>query len=585
MNIKLKESTLGSPAGHLLLIGCSSRKAEGRGKLPAVQLYDGSIYRVIRSFLNRRGWPPGLQIKIISAKYGLLDATDLIENYDQRLDVEAARKMNPEVLASLVMAGAPATVFVNLGKDYCPAVEGLNQIFPEAKVIHAKGGIGLKMSQMKLWLDRLSTQTAAIKGASATRSYMYFFPDWDDYVTVPFVHESATGNAKPREKMYAHEIFGDKTPYDGMLVSLAQRFTGKGTLSRLDPESVEPGALRRLMKIPDHLVLFGDCGAFSYASEEAPPFSPEEAAKLYEQFGFDAGASVDHIPLPEIVVKGKDGRVRKSTLSEAQRRGRMELTVRNAEAFIGACRKYQYNFVPIGAIQGIDLQSYVRCVHEYIDMGYRHIALGGLVPKTDAEILAICAATRAAIQTRTKTEIENIWLHLFGILRPKIQSCFRVLGVSSFDSASYLRKAWLRSNQNYLSPKGDQWYSTIRVPLSTSKRLQNAAEEKMISPEDLTEMERRCLVALAAFDGTEATHKEVMESVNKYGPLLERRGEDNHFIEKHNAVLTDRPWEKCRCPICRQLGIDVVVFRGTGRNKRRGFHNTWVFYHKILHGK
>jgi hypothetical protein len=585
MNTSLKEPPQSPPAGHLLLIGCSSRKVEGRGKLPAVQLYDGSSYRVIRAFLNRRGWPPGLQIKIISAKYGLVDATDLIENYDQRLEVEAARNMNSEVLASLVMAGAPTTVFVNLGKDYCPAVDGLNQIFPEAKVIHAKGGIGLKMSQMKQWLDQLSTKTAAIKGTSATRSYMYFFPDWDDYVTVPFVHESATGNGKMGEKMYAHEIFGDKTPYDGMLVSLAQRFTGKGTLSRLDPERSEPGALRRLMKIPDHLVLFGDCGAFSYSSEEAPPFSPEEAAKLYEQFGFDAGASVDHIPLPEIVVKGKDGRVRKITLSEAHRRGRMELTVRNAESFIGACRKYQYNFVPIGAIQGIDLQSYVQCVHEYIDMGYRHLALGGLVPKTDAEILAICAATRAAIQTRTKTEIENIWLHLFGILRPKIQSCFRVLGVSSFDSASYLRKAWLRSNQNYLSPKGDQWYSTIRVPLSTSKRLQNAAEERMISPEDLKEMERRCLVALAAFDGTVATHKEVMESVNEYGPLLERRGEDNHFIEKHNAVLAARPWEKCSCPICRQLGIDVVVFRGSGRNKRRGFHNTWVFYHKILHGK
>jgi hypothetical protein len=27
------------------------------------------------------------------------------------------------------------------------------------------------------------------------------------------------------------------------------------------------------------------------------------------------------------------------------------------------------------------------------------------------------------------------------------------------------------------------------------------------------------------------------------------------------------------------------VFRGTGRNKRRGFHNTWVLYHKILHGR
>jgi len=95
-------------------------------------------------------------------------------------------------------------------------------------------------------------------------------------------------------------------------------------------------------------------------------------------------------------------------------------------------------------------------------------------------------------------------------------------------------------------------------------------------------MENRCLIALNKFDGTAAAHQEVVESVNDYGPLLERRGEDNHFFEKHNEVLKDRPWEKCGCPVCRDLGIDVVVFRGTARNKRRGFHNTWVLYHNIL---
>jgi hypothetical protein len=203
----------------------------------------------------------------------------------------------------------------------------------------------------------------------------------------------------------------------------------------------------------------------------------------------------------------------------------------------------------------------------------------------NAEILEICCAVRAAIQSRNRTEQENVWLHLFGILRPKIQSCFRLLGVSSFDSASYLRKAWLRSDQNYLSPGGDRWYSAIRVPISSSKRLREAAEQKSVPAERLREMERRCLTALTNFDGTDKTHREVVEAVNEYGPLLERRGEGNHFIEKHNALLTDRPWERCRCPVCRDLGIEVVVFRGTGRNKRRGFHNTWVLYHKILHGK
>lgn len=451
----------------------------------------------------------------------------------------------------------------------------------------AEGGIGVKMARMKKWLLGLPAKTATLSDHQTTPSYLYFFPDWDDYVREPFVHETATEDAPDdAEKKYAHEIFGaDDTPYDGMLVSLAQIYTGKGTLSRLDPDTAGRNDLREQMKIPKRLLLFGDCGAFSYASEDEPSFSPDHAARLYHRFGFDVGASVDHIPLREIIVENDKGELVRKVLTEDERRRRMRLTARNAEAFLMACRRHRYKFTPIGVIQGLDTHSYARYVHKYIDMGYQHIALGGLVPKPDSEILEICCAVRDAIQTRTRTEKENVWLHLFGILRPKIQSSFRLLGVSSFDSASYLRKAWLRSDQNYLAPDGDRWYTAIRVPISSSKRLRESAEEKNIPEDQLREMETRCLEALRNFDGTTETHREVVESVNDYGPLLERRGEDNHFIEKHEALLTDRPWEKCRCPVCRDMGIDVAVFRGAGRNKRRGFHNTWVLYHKILHGK
>ena len=571
----------------MLLLGCSDRKRVIKGKLPALDLYDGVNFRVLRAFLHERGWPPGLCIKILSAKYGLIDATDLIETYDQRLDEATARKMNRKVVKSLVHFGKPKSVFVNLGKDYLPAIDRIDRLFQKERIVHAEGGIGLKMAQMKDWLNDLPSTTATLPGKRSSPSYLYFFPDWDDYVTEPFVHETAVVNPTLRTtKKYAHEVFGAAdTPYDGMLVSLAQIYTGKGTLSRLDEKTAERTDLRKAMKLPKRLLLFGDCGAFSYAFNDKPPFSAEEAARLYHRFGFDVGASVDHIPLPEIFAENDYGELVKRDLTEKERRGRMRLTAQNAEAFLAACRKHRYKFLPVGVIQGLDTKSYVRNVHNYIDIGYQHIALGGLVPKPDSEILEICCAVRDAIQTRTRTEQENVWLHLFGILRPKIQSTFRLLGVSSFDSASYLRKAWLRSDQNYLAGDGSRWYSTIRVPISSSKRLREAAEEKKISEEDLREMETRCLVALNNFDGSEETHKEVVESVNDYGPLLERRGEDNHFFEKHNAVLTARPWEKCRCTVCRDLGIDVVVFRGAGRNKRRGFHNTWVFYHKILHRK
>lgn len=570
----------------MLVLGCSDRKRIVKGKLPAVELYDGVNFRVLRTFLHKRGWPPGLCIKILSAKFGLIDATDLIDTYDLRLDTETARRINTKVVKSLKPLGKMSSVFVNLGKDYLPAIDGIDALFQKERIVHAKGGIGLKMAHMKRWLNALPSNTATMPGKRTSPSYLYFFPDWDDYVTEPFIHEVNTEDRPARTtKRYAHQVFGaTQTPYDGMLVSLAQIYTGKGTLSRLDAESVDRTALRKAMKIPKCLLLFGDCGAFSYVFDEKPPFTAEEAARLYHRYGFDMGASVDHIPIPEIVVENDKGQLARKALTLDERKARMRLTAHNAEAFLAARRKHRYRFVPIGVIQGLDTRSYVKYVHDYIDMGYQHIALGGLVPKSDSDIVEICSAVRNAIQRRTRGEKQNVWLHLFGILRPKIQPAFRLLGVSSFDSASYLRKAWLRSDQNYLAGDGSRWYSTIRVPLSSSAKLREAAAQQDISEDKLVKMENRCLVALKNFDGSKATHREVVDAVNLYGPLLERRGEDNHFFEKHNAVLNDQPWKQCRCPVCRDIGIDVIVFRGTGRNKRRGFHNTWVFYHKLLHG-
>ena len=212
-----------------------------------------------------------------------------------------------------------------------------------------------------------------------------------------------------------------------MLVSLAQLYTGKGSLSRLNPDTVKRSDLRSAMKLPKRLLLFGDCGAFSYVFDDKPPFSAEEAARLYHRFGFDIGASVDHIPLPEIVVENDDGESVRKVLTQDERRHRMRLTAQNAEAFLAARRRHRYKFVPIGVIQGLDVKSYVQYAHDYIDMGYQHIALGGLVPKPDNEIMEICCAVRGAVQARTRTEKENVWLHLFGVLRRRFSRAFDFL--------------------------------------------------------------------------------------------------------------------------------------------------------------
>ena len=51
------------------------------------------------------------------------------------------------------------------------------------------------------------------------------------------------------------------------------------------------------------------------------------------------------------------------------------------------------------------------------------------------------------------------------------------------------------------------------------------------------------------------------------------------FMRDHYAcILEERPWIRCPCAVCQQAGVEVAIFRGNNRNRRRGFHNTFVFY-------
>jgi hypothetical protein len=582
----MRRKTKFTAFGHVLILACSQSKNEGKSPAPAIHLYDGVNYRVLRKVLFERGWPPGLQIKILSAKYGLIDATTLIEPYELRLDVGRAVKINKQVVKQLIdlkKSLNPSFIFVNLGSDYLPAIKGLEDIFPDSKIAYAKGAIGFRMHAMKEWLERLHYRTATVHGLPIRRqSYLYFFPDWDDFIYEPFTAND--NDCTQGTKTYAYEACGNRIPFDGVLFSLSHIYVGKGALHRFTDLGDHRIWLRRRLRIPQVMTLFGDCGAFSYVNEPTPPFSPDKAAELYHRFGFDIGASVDHIPLPEITIRQDDGTVQKKVLSDSTRYRRMYLTRDNAEKFLNTCKSHNYKFVPLGVIQGIGVSSYADRLHEYIDMGYQHIALGGLVPRTDDEILEILCRVRHALQLRTVSSKENTWIHLFGILRPKLQPIFRELGVSSFDSASFFRKSWLRSDQNYLAPDGRRWYGTIRIPHSTSKPMRQAAIDRGISENDLTEMERSCLDSIEACGVDPSATQQVLQSVERYGPLLERRSEDNHFARKHALLLKDRPWESCQCPFCRSAGIHIVVFRGASRNKRRGLHNTWVLYHKILRG-
>lgn len=53
---------------------------------------------------------------------------------------------------------------------------------------------------------------------------------------------------------------------------------------------------------------------------------------------------------------------------------------------------------------------------------------------------------------------------------------------------------------------------------------------------------------------------------------------DEGLLEGYSELLRDEPWNECGCRICEEHGIEIAIFRGNNRNRRRGFHNTRRFY-------
>lgn len=74
---------------------------------------------------------------------------------------------------------------------------------------------------------------------------------------------------------------------------------------------------------------------------------------------------------------------------------------------------------------------------------------------------------------------------------------------------------------------------------------------------------------------------ELEHSIGVVWPVVceyaEQMGDERH-LQGYFELLQARPWKMCDCEVCTELGIDVAIFRGNNRNRRRGFHNTRNFY-------
>ncbi len=409
----------------------------------------------------------------------------------------------------------------------------------------------------------------------------FFMPDWDDRVDPGYNfltdEHSAAHAANPRDNdAYMWELFGiNDVPFDGVLVSKLQVDNNE----RKARQVAEKG-IHAYLRLPESFPVLGDCGAFGYINEDKPPVHTKEILEYYYHAGVNYAVSIDHLVVQSVRVLDGEGKPTKETreLTRTEKEERVAITTRNAIDFWKEWDQtpaYRERFVPLAGVQGEGPADYAQCLRDILaGANYDYVAIGGLVRRQTKEILKILQEIHPIVKKH------DLKLHVFGVFRLEAVPELYRLGVRSFDSASRLRKSWLSNHENYYFQRRS--YTGLRVPqpdqsTKTRKLVQQHPDQNAALFQDL---QHKCLDIIRVFhaDPENVPSEKVIEVLTEYTKFF---SPDLKLLKWYHETLQERPWQRCTCPICKEIGVEVIIFRGNNRNRRRGFHNVYVEYHEL----
>ncbi|MBA1184133.1 hypothetical protein G7000_03505 [Pseudomonas stutzeri] len=421
----------------------------------------------------------------------------------------------------------------------------------------------------------------------------FLYADTQDYVDpgYDFLNDrNAPGRKRYWDDQYAHELMSP-APYDGLLVSMSAVRPAAGVSnSKVRYSTAEQqrflreGARKFLrlneQKFKDAMVM-GDCGAFAYVEHPTPAYAPAEVVDFYADGGFTHGCSPDHI------IFNCDSSNPPAEDQDDDIIYRYNVTLANAREFLRLTNEAGRPFEPLGAVQGWSPKSMAAAAKSLEDMGYRYLAIGGLVPLKVEQIHEVLKELRATIKAETN-------IHLLGFAKAERIHEFTNYGITSFDSTSPLIRAFKDAKSNYYlentTSKLD-YYTAIRIPQAIENpKLMQGIKRGVLSAEALQEKESVALQTLRDYDKGLADYEATISALSNYLRLtLSGSISSTEELEKEVAksirlitpTLIDKPWKKCQCSICQSAGVETIIFRASNRNKRRGFHNLGV-YHRHL---
>jgi hypothetical protein len=159
-------------SASLVILGCSQRKRQTSRILPAIDRYDGPVFRVLRKHSREEPENPTAAC-ILSARFGLIPAKRKIPRYDRRLSGPEPAQLRQRVkiqLARALREIKPKRLFVSVGARYWPLLnEALEHGVATRRVVVATGGIGGRASQLSRWLGSQKSDDTPTKATGKAR--------------------------------------------------------------------------------------------------------------------------------------------------------------------------------------------------------------------------------------------------------------------------------------------------------------------------------------------------------------------------------------------------------------------------------
>ena len=142
----------------------------------------------------------------------------------------------------------------------------------------------------------------------------------------------------------------------------------------------------------------------------------------------------------------------------------------------------------------------------------------------------------------------------------------------------------MRATTSYVMPH--ESFAALRIPeAGKSFRAKRMNDHAGLDDASITKLEQAALKGVRKYAARKGSLDVALNALLEYDRFVTADRVD--LSGPYKNTLEKRPWEQCDCSICRQDGVEVVIFRGNNRNRRRGFHNTYVFYRlldRALHG-